>query len=336
MVSFLRTNILRGGRGSGGGGEEGSEAAQSPSPQEVRQPRRPEMEQRQEAGEGRSRGSFPFSRRFLPALFTGRANNDAAGRGEPAGHDGRFDEDEGPKTPRLDHPHHRPHHQGVPPPPSSHVSRAWTRGSSRPSNDTEAAPPPPPSSSNRASSPSSRRSSASVANPTQYPGLATPPAVAALRFGDNRRNDNISSSRTSLARPPSVVSERRRFEGPDPAELHLAELAESGRRRRRLGGRRGRSGERRHHGNGGGGGDSRPGSSGSRGSSSSSGSEQSRRFLFCFPWVNSPRLRGQILKCFVSGLFMVTMLSVCAYIPTYLPVYPAQVERHPRSSEPTN
>ena len=170
-----------------------------------------------------------------------------------------------------------------------------------------------------------------MANTAQYPGVATPPAVAALRFGNNHHSGNVSGSRrTSLARPPSVVSERRRFEGPDPAELHLAELADSG-RRRRLGGRRGRNGTRIYYR---GDGENRPGSSGSRGSSGSSDSDSSRRFLFCFPWVNSPRLRGQILKCFVSGLFMVTLLSVCAYtyLSTYLP--PSLCTLHGKQGNP--
>ncbi|KAI1340148.1 hypothetical protein F5Y15DRAFT_49820 [Xylariaceae sp. FL0016] len=74
---------------------------------------------------------------------------------------------------------------------------------------------------------------------------------------------------------------RTRFRGTDPAELHLADLAERGRRRRH-------------------------GSDGSRGQRR----EPPKRFLFCFPWIKSKRVRGQILRCFVSGLFLFLMLAV--------------------------
>lgn len=52
-------------------------------------------------------------------------------------------------------------------------------------------------------------------------------------------------------------------------------------------------------------------------SSRSSGSGSSRRgpppknFLFCFPWIKSRRVRSQILKCFVSGMFLASILTVC-------------------------
>ncbi|KAG6000899.1 hypothetical protein E4U21_004886 [Claviceps maximensis] len=35
-----------------------------------------------------------------------------------------------------------------------------------------------------------------------------------------------------------------------------------------------------------------------------------KRFLFCFPWVRSRRLRSQILTCFVSGVFLACLLAV--------------------------
>lgn len=37
------------------------------------------------------------------------------------------------------------------------------------------------------------------------------------------------------------------------------------------------------------------------------------KFLFCFPWVQSKAMRSHILRCFVSGLFLVILLSVCKY-----------------------
>lgn len=35
-----------------------------------------------------------------------------------------------------------------------------------------------------------------------------------------------------------------------------------------------------------------------------------RRFLFCFPWIQSRRIRSQILRCFVSGMFLLLMLAI--------------------------
>lgn len=36
-----------------------------------------------------------------------------------------------------------------------------------------------------------------------------------------------------------------------------------------------------------------------------------QRFLYCFPWVKSKRMRANILRCFVSGLFLIILLTVC-------------------------
>jgi hypothetical protein len=41
--------------------------------------------------------------------------------------------------------------------------------------------------------------------------------------------------------------------------------------------------------------------------------EPPKRFLFCFPWIKSKQIRTQVLRCFVSGLFLVTLLSVCEF-----------------------
>ncbi len=323
MASLFRPNVMRRGE-------------QSPNPGEPRQPEAAEEQGRQE----RSRGSFPFSRRFVPTLFTGRVTNAEGRHGErraradssssSAGGSSSSNEEE-PKTPLL------PEQQGA----STrlhlpHITRpAWARGSSR--------PPPPPSPPS-----SSRRSSASV-DTAQYPGLATPRAVAVLR------SESGTSQNRSRSSSESGPAGRRRFDGPDPAELHLAALADSGRRRRERhqhgyqhGHRHGhghghRDGHRDGHGRGHrgeraqGGSAHGPSSASSssrrmrrfegdefRTNSGSSGSrrdtdadvdgESPRRFLFCFPWVKSRRLRGQILKCFVSGLLMVAMLSVCTCI----------------------
>lgn len=124
------------------------------------------------------------------------------------------------------------------------------------------------------------------------------------------------------------------YHGPDPAESSLADLAGDGRRRRD---RRDRSGSdrsrrhrhRRHR--------DRLEVPGSSQGGSSEGSERRRRrrrirdvedgsddsdrphpkhFLFCFPWIKSRKVRSQILQCFVSGTFLVSLLAVCKYTPT--------------------
>lgn len=38
------------------------------------------------------------------------------------------------------------------------------------------------------------------------------------------------------------------------------------------------------------------------------------RFLFCFPWAKSRRMRTYILWCFVSGLFLVALLTICEFL----------------------
>ncbi|KAI1389339.1 uncharacterized protein F4822DRAFT_427691 [Hypoxylon trugodes] len=76
---------------------------------------------------------------------------------------------------------------------------------------------------------------------------------------------------------------RSRFRGADPGETHLADLVHRGRRHRR------NPQSRRHEPEQ----DGRP-----------------KRFLFCFPWVRSRRIRSQILRCFVSGILLIIMLAV--------------------------
>ncbi|EMR68822.1 hypothetical protein UCREL1_4158 [Eutypa lata UCREL1] len=202
----------------------------------------------------------------MPTLFTGRSNVPAAtavvGRREELARDDGNNDDE-PKTPRLDDQTTAPSTRLH----LSHITRTWRNR-------------PDP----------------------QYPGLATPPAVAvSVLRSDSSRISRIPSSSSS--------SGRRRFEGPDPAELHLAALADSGRRRRERHERR--HGERRRQGRYDGD-EYRRGRDRDRSDDADDDGEEShpRNFLFCFPWVHSRRLRHQILKCFVSGLFMVAMLSV--------------------------
>ena len=311
MASFIRTNILR------RGGEDSS-AEPSPNPEEPRQQQQSETNEQNQ--EDRARGSFPFSRRFMPALFTGRSNVPAAtavvGRREELARDDGNNDDE-PKTPRLDDqttaPSTRLH--------LSHITRTWRNRPDRNDDDASRRPPPPPSSRGSSSSSSSSYSRRTSVNTAQYPGLATPPAVAiSVLRSDSSRISRIPSSSSS--------SGRRRFEGPDPAELHLAALADSGRRRRERHERR--HGERRRQGRYDGD-EYRRGRDRDRSDDADDDGEEShpRNFLFCCPWVHSRRLRHQILKCFVSGLFMVAMLSVCTcttYLPPYCPIYAGQLD----------
>ncbi|TVY60658.1 hypothetical protein LSUE1_G007292 [Lachnellula suecica] len=84
----------------------------------------------------------------------------------------------------------------------------------------------------------------------------------------------------TIVRPPTRVPSyarhnshtARRFVGVDSAELHLAELAESGRRRRR--------------------------------------NKARGRRPKCFPKVTNKKIRSKILSCFISGLFLLMVLTV--------------------------
>ncbi|KAL7623524.1 hypothetical protein AAE478_007207 [Parahypoxylon ruwenzoriense] len=73
---------------------------------------------------------------------------------------------------------------------------------------------------------------------------------------------------------------RTHFRGADAAETHLADTVDRRRRRHRHQNR------------------------------DRDDCEQPKRFLFCFPWVKSRRIRSQILRCFVSGIFLIFMLAV--------------------------
>lgn len=45
-----------------------------------------------------------------------------------------------------------------------------------------------------------------------------------------------------------------------------------------------------------------------------------QRFLYCFPWVKSKRMRANILRCFVSGLFLIILLTVCKAPARFVPI----------------
>ena len=44
------------------------------------------------------------------------------------------------------------------------------------------------------------------------------------------------------------------------------------------------------------------------------GRKTPKRFLYCFPWVKSRQMRAYILRCLVSGFFLVALLTICKSI----------------------
>jgi len=42
-----------------------------------------------------------------------------------------------------------------------------------------------------------------------------------------------------------------------------------------------------------------------------------KRFLFCFPWIKSRQVRGLVLRCFVSGMLLALLLSICKFAHTH-------------------
>ncbi|CZR53322.1 uncharacterized protein PAC_03200 [Phialocephala subalpina] len=98
----------------------------------------------------------------------------------------------------------------------------------------------------------------------------------------NDRPASVSSLRQEAPQPPVPAaqpefreprrSSPRRFVGVDPAELHLAELAESGRRRRRR--------------------------------------KSPRLERKCFPKIKNRKIRAKLLSCFISGMFLTLVLTI--------------------------
>lgn len=203
------------------------------------------------------------------------------------------------------------------------LQRTWTQGSNGPPTSR------PPL---HEIHPALRPSPDEQCRPTGPPVptvTVTEPAPVARPTGPGSRVGSVDSSRLfgEIGRPRGGDG----FHGPDPAESSLADLAEEGRRRRRHRDRSGSDRSRRHR-------HRRhrdrlevPGSS-QGGGSDGSGSRRRRRrrirdvedgdgdgesdrphpkhFLFCFPWIKSRKVRSQILQCFISGTFLVSLLAV--------------------------
>ncbi|OTA90381.1 hypothetical protein M434DRAFT_369744 [Hypoxylon sp. CO27-5] len=126
------------------------------------------------------------------------------------------------------------------------------------------------------------RGSSGPTSPTHTQRLPEPPIRPALSRTQTEQIPVISEPAPSYGIDNSRGTDtgRSRYQGADPGETHLADAVNRRRRRRHH-----RS--RRHEHN-----------------------ERPKRFLFCFPWVKSRRIRSQILRCFVAGIFLLTMLAV--------------------------
>lgn len=241
--------------------------------------------------------------------------------------------EESPKTPRFS--------IGMPSLPSTrlhlpHLQRTWTNGSAGPDSRPGTAVRP----STAAGRPSMSRArdgdaAAAAAAAAAATGGVASGAPLGMDMGMAITDDAIPAMPSAAA---TRVHARRRFNGADPAELHLAALAEDGRERRqrrrdRAHGRRHR--HHRHHGEHsrqvsrsgnaegtedgaattavGGATEQGEGGSGEGRRHKKHRKERPRKFLFCFPWIRSRRVRSQILRCFVSGLFLTLLLAVCMW-----------------------
>ncbi|KAI0121027.1 hypothetical protein BJ170DRAFT_157373 [Xylariales sp. AK1849] len=219
---------------------------------DVEQQRAPEMGNEQE--QDRHTGRFTLSRPRFASIIPGRSINGRRLQLQMRPTDDN--EDDSPKTPRF--------HVRRPSLPSIRLqhpslSRTWSRGESGRESPRGTAPSLPRD--------DEARSSLQRTRTDRFPVVAEPQPA--------------HSRPTSSG---SNTSGRRQFRGVDPAEMHLADLAETGRRRRQRGdsdvSREGRQGEK------------------------------PKRFLYCFPWIKNRRIRSQVLRCFVSGIFLALMLSV--------------------------
>lgn len=303
------------------------------SPRDVEPDTEPEMTERSQGGAGLSRlrtrrPSIPSRFRFssstqatsaagseLPAARTSRTNTHPVP--QPSSSHRLEDGDDDDFEPNLqrqstlpsrysvivDLPSTRLHLPGL--------QRTWTQGS----NGPPTARPVDLSHSQRAPlSPACR---------PHTPPPPTSPYPAYLREHERTRVMTVGAPPTRLGSLeadelyPVGDHRSRGFRAADPAEAHLAEMAEDGRRRRQQSG----SGRGPRH-RGGHGAPSREASgrrdrnrqhaqAGQASERDTSLRKPPKHFLFCFPWIKSRKVRSQILQCFVSGIFLVLLISVC-------------------------
>lgn len=248
-----------------------SSSISSPDPDVEAQHPSPEM-----AEARRSRFALPrWSRPTIPSFLSidGRTD-DARPRPRPSSSHYSGDLDEEPKTPVLPT-------LGIPDMPSTrlhlpNLQRTWTRGSN--------GPPTRPA--------TGAREEASFAGHAE--GLREPPAVMPAEHRGTTRGQDSGRVRESDGAGTDRQRRRHRRHRRDRYRMLINE--NDGTRRQE--GQEETEVVRRHR---------RHRSDRSR----REGKPQPKRFLFCFPWVKSKRARTQILRCFVSGVFLTLLLSVC-------------------------
>ncbi|KAJ1299716.1 hypothetical protein OPQ81_005042 [Rhizoctonia solani] len=186
------------------------------------------------------------------------------------------------------------------------LQRTWTQGSngppsSRPVMERRAPQREPQSPACRPRTPPIP--SMTVAEPSR---ALVRPQASSSRLGSDEADELY---------PVGDRQARGNFTAADPAETQLAEMAADGRRRRQ---RSGSDRTRRHR---------RDGETAEErqerrrrrrqrrlrdiedGDEEASNKPHPKRFLFCFPWIRSRKIRSQIVQCFVSGMFLVLLLT---------------------------
>lgn len=254
----------------------------SPSPPDIEAQHAPEMAER-------SRFMLPrWSRPTMPSFLS-------MGRTEPRPSSSHYSGDterdlglETPKTPGFPS-------LGTPNLPSTrlhlpNLQRTWTQGSNGPP-----------------SRPATARDDRGVFSGS-VEGLTEPVPAVPAQHGQTTRGQG---RRRAGGSDPADDGRRRRRHRRDDSDRSRGSSNRSGggvdeneARRAQEGGEDGRR-RNRHH----------------RRHRSDRGSDRSRRearphpkrFLFCFPWIKPRRIRSQILRCFVSGLFLTLLLTVCKF-----------------------
>ncbi|TLS26703.1 hypothetical protein PpBr36_05433 [Pyricularia pennisetigena] len=236
----------------------------------------PEMEERRGAD---APGRWRFSRSTIPSFFGGRRDSQQAPPQQqqqqaemPRPTSSHYSEVESPKTPRFA--------LGMPPLPSTRLHlpnlvRTWSHGTN--------GPPSRPGTSRAAMPPLihvqgvDNRPPSLVDGP-MFPEIASPRAA---HIPDRPRRSEETSSGESTDQRAESGHERRRHRHRHRREN---ETEEERRQRRRERHRRRRARERRQ---------TRP---------------TPKHYLGCIPYPQSKHVRTQLLKCFVSGMFLLGLL----------------------------
>ncbi|CAK7238773.1 MAG: hypothetical protein STHCBS139747_000192 [Sporothrix thermara] len=233
---------------------------QEPRDHEAVRPSQQEMQQQQDRPQTATRS-------FRRGADTQRLSSATAGPRPTSSHyttSSNYPDDEilSPKTPQFAH--------GIPPVLSEQLNlhelqnelqndlrRLSSRGSSGPQS---------PAGSNTA------RPSAEVSEPV-------PAMTARHMLGRSRSSSSNSSSGSRRDR------RRRRFAGADPAEMHLASMAEDGRRRQQM-------------------------ANGPPPAYPGSTTTEPKHSFFCLPYIRSRRTRAQIVRSIVSGVILASTIAV--------------------------